>query len=280
MEIQQKSNHSICLIGYGYWGKILHKNLSQLGYNNIKIIDLVLDNFDELTDEYEYYFVVTPFTTHYEILLKLSEFKNKKIWCEKPLVDKFEDASKIYQLMDKNNNMLFVDWVYTFNDCIKRIKKIILNKKIKQIILNRTNDGPVRIDTNSIYDLSSHDLSILFYIFENVDFNFIFNEFSLKSHEDFGSNVSWYYSNGLQVIINSSWQHKNKNRISLFITEDDEIIVFDDIKKQIVTNKGIENFENSPSPIHNALNYFFKKLNFEENKNITLKITKILENAF
>ena len=44
MEIQQELNHKICLIGYGYWGKILHKNLLSLGYNNITIVDVVLDN--------------------------------------------------------------------------------------------------------------------------------------------------------------------------------------------------------------------------------------------
>lgn len=64
----------------------------------------------------------------------------------------------------------------------------------------------------------------------------------------------------------------------MFITEDDEIIVFDDIKKQIVTNNGVENFEDSPSPIHNALNYFFNDSSFDDNKIITIKVTKNLEN--
>ena len=43
MEIQQELNPKICLIGYGYWGKIIHKNLVSLGYTNIKIIDIVFD---------------------------------------------------------------------------------------------------------------------------------------------------------------------------------------------------------------------------------------------
>lgn len=65
----------------------------------------------------------------------------------------------------------------------------------------------------------------------------------------------------------------------MFITEDDEIIVFDDIKKQIVTNNGVENFEDSPSPIHNPLNYFFNDSSFDDNKIITIKVTKNLENG-
>jgi predicted dehydrogenase len=279
MEIQQELNLKICLIGYGYWGKIIHKNLISLGYSDIKIIDIVLDNFNELTDDYNMYFVVTPFTTHYEILTKLSKFKNKKIWCEKPLIDSYEDASNIYHLMERNGNMLFVDWVYTFNPCVDKIRKIVSKKMIKQVILNRTNDGPARFDTDSIHDLSSHDLSILYHIFGRSNFDFTWNEFSVKSNEDSGSNISWYYKNGLQVIINSSWQHKTKNRVSLFITEDDEIIVFDDVKKTIVTSKGLEDFSEHPSPLQIAINHFIFSSEFEINKELTLKITKNLEHA-
>ena len=269
----------ICLIGYGYWGKIIHKNLMSLGYDDVKIIDIVLDNFHELDDSYDYYFVITPFTSHHEVLSKIGQYKNKKIWCEKPLTLTLKESDDIYSLMDKNNNMLFVDWVYTFNPCIDRVKNIVSKKKIKQVILNRTNDGPVRHDCGSIPDLSSHDLSILYYIFGLDNFDFTWNEFSIKSNEEFGSNISWYYKDGLQVIINSSWQHKTKNRVALFITEDDEIIVFDDVKKTIVSSKGLEDLSNTKSPLHLAMNYFFESDNFTENKNITLKITKNLEHA-
>jgi hypothetical protein len=81
------------------------------------------------------------------------------------------------------------------------------------------------------------------------------------------------------VIINSSWQHKTKNRVSLFITEDDEVIVFDDVKKVIITNNGVEDFSDSPSPIHIGMGHFFSDDNFDSNKEITLKITKNLEHA-
>jgi hypothetical protein len=112
-----------------------------------------------------------------------------------------------------------------------------------------------------------------------TNFDFTWNEFSIKSNEEFGSNISWYYKDGLQGIINSSWQHKTKNRVALFITEDDEIIVFDDVKKTIVSSKGLEDLSNTKSPLHLAMNYFFESDNFTENKNITLKITNNLDHA-
>ena len=70
---------------------------------------------------------------------------------------------------------------------------------------------------------------------------------------------------------------ENENKI--FITEDDEIIVFDDVKKTIFSGKGLEDLSNTKSPLHLAMDYFFTSSNFEDNKNITLKITKNLEYA-
>ena len=34
----------ICLIGYGYWGKIIHKNLMSLGYEDVKIKEFGVRN--------------------------------------------------------------------------------------------------------------------------------------------------------------------------------------------------------------------------------------------
>jgi predicted dehydrogenase len=270
----------ICLIGYGYWGNILHKNLIKLGYGNVQIFDIVLNNMELISDSFDAFFISTPFKTHYDILLKLSKFKNKKIWCEKPLVDSLDELNEIYNLMELNNNLLFVDWTYTFNPCINKLKTILSDKKLKQIILNRTNNGPIRYDCGSIQDLSSHDLSILYFLFEDKEFYFNFNEFSIDNKTNFGSSVSWSYSDGLQILINSSWQHETKNRVSIFISENDEIVVFDDIKKIIINNGVVEDFSDSVSPIESGLNFFFSKNDFTMNKNITIKITKNLESIY
>lgn len=270
----------ICLIGYGYWGKILFNNFKSMGYDDITVVDESLNNLNLIEDSFSHYIIATPFSTHKYFLEKISKFKNKKIWCEKPLVESFDDSIKIYSLLKENNNKLFVDWIYTFNSCIIHLKYILKDKKLKQIILNRTNFGPVRTDCTSIHDLSSHDLSILYFLFEDLEFDFKFNEFSIDENKSFGSNISWCYLNGVQIIINSSWEHENKNRVSLFITDNNEIIVFDDVNKIIINNGIIENFSTYPSPIENSINYFIKENNFNENESLTIKITKNLESVY
>ena len=271
----------ICLIGHGYWGKILHKNLINLGFKNIKVLDQVLGNMGDLDNNDDYYFIATPFTTHLEILGKLSNFHGKKIWCEKPLSADIETVNSIYKKLKAKGNNLLVDWVYTFNPAVHYIKDILKGKEVKQIILNRTNDGPVRTDCNSIWDLSSHDVSMLYTIFGiDRDFDVDWSEFSIKTHENFGSNISWSYNSGMQIIINSSWQHQHKNRISLFITVDDQIIVFDDIQKMVVLETGeVINFSDFQAPLETAIQYFFEETDFTENEKMTKKITKTINNA-
>jgi predicted dehydrogenase len=270
--------YKVCLIGYGYWGKILHKNITKHFNVDFEILDDVLSNMDKLTDEFDYYFISTPFSTHYDILKKVCQYSGKKIWCEKPLVRTTSEFEEIDRLCTSNNNKIMVDWIYTFNPCVKFLKEKLQNKKIKQIILNRTNDGPKRNDCNSIFDLSSHDLSILFYLFPNRDFNFLFNEFSIKSNENFGSNISWDYVEDTQIIINSSWQHKEKNRMSFFITSDNQIYIFDDIEKTVTIDNKKFDFTEVDSPLKIALQTFFEENEYTNNKEITIKIIEQLEN--
>lgn len=270
----------ICIIGNGYWGKIIEKNLYNLGYSEIKIIDKVLNNYHELTDEFDYYFIATPFSTHKSILNDLSNFSEKRIWSEKPLVESLDSAKTIYAQLEENGNMLFVDWTYTFNPCISYLRDELSDKKIKQIVLNRTNSGPIREDTSSIFDLSSHDLSIIYFIFGNDILDFSWNEFSLSKNKNTGSNLSWAYSNGMQIIINSSWEHDAKNRVSFIVTKDNGIIIFDDEKKIIIDEAGRQlDFSRHESPLNSAIKFFFESENFENNKKLTLVITKTLDNA-
>lgn len=268
--------NKICLIGYGYWGKIIHRNLKSMGMNNVSVFDEILGNMGEIDDSYDLYFVVTPFGTHKSVLDKILSYKNKKVWCEKPLVDNVKDALYLYNKARENGNILFVDWIYTFNKGIERIKNIISSKKIKFILLNRTNDGPARNDCTSVEDLSVHDLSILYYLFGSDEvLDFQWNEFSIKNHEKFGSNISHCYFDGTQIIINSSWQHKHKNRVSIFVTDDDEMITFDDKNKLVLTKDEV--FLDESSPLQNAIDFFIKNQSFPDNMEITFRITENIE---
>ena len=113
----------VALIGFGYWGKIIYKNLKQVSeITQIKICDPLLagqniDGVDEVIDS-KYYdydvdcaFVVVPAKYHRKVV----EFFLKKqvhVFCEKPLCLNNKDVKYLYNLSEQNNARLFVDWIF------------------------------------------------------------------------------------------------------------------------------------------------------------------------
>lgn len=271
--------NKICLIGYGYWGKILEKNLRELGLADITIIDENLKNLHLLNENYEFYFVATPVSSHLDILKKICKYKGKKIWCEKPLVLNLDEANYLYLLAESNSTSLFVDWTYVYNSGVNFLKEKLKEFEISQVILNRTNDGPERKDCDSRWDLSSHDLSIIFHIFGDIKPLVKWNEFSLIEQKFFGSNLSSFYDDKFQIIINSSWQQQTKNRTSIFITEDLRSIIMDDLSKKIILDGEIIYEFSEFSPLKNSISVFLRNdpVELEYNKNLTLKITYTLD---
>ena len=65
-------------------------------------------------------------------------FKNKKIWCEKPLVQTSVEADMIYHLMETNNNhCLLIGFTHLIH-VLKRLRKLSKTKESKRSSLNFT----------------------------------------------------------------------------------------------------------------------------------------------
>jgi predicted dehydrogenase len=284
----------VAIIGFGYWGKILYKNLKSLPeITSIKICDPLfsgqkIDGVDEEIDSkyYDYdvdsVFVVVPATYHKSVV---EHFLNKKInvFCEKPLCTNINDVRYLYKLANDNNCNLFVDWIFTFNDQVNKIKKGYKNGDfgaIKNIEMNRLNFGPVRNDVNACWDLASHDVSIVQYIFED-DYPEKIEWLNFKrdgmGNQDDTCIGLLKYSN-FDCIINASWQYGNKFRKCIFEFEKG-FLVWDD-KKSRLEFDGVEiNVEQKDSPLANSIREFIKycqvsEISYDQQK-LTESITRI-----
>jgi len=210
----------IGIIGLGYWGKIILKNLEDLGYNEITLSDISFSqkkqfqNYDNINDykklNCDFVFITTPTNTHYEISKYFLE-KEIDVFCEKPLTTSLTKVEKLYDIAIKNKVLLFTDWIFTFNSQIDTIKRDYDNGKlgkIRSIFMNRLNLGPERFDVNARWDLAVHDISIIQYLFSKKPINIKWTDykrnnnskqqdssFGLIEYEDFSAiiNVSWYY---------------------------------------------------------------------------------------
>jgi UDP-N-acetylglucosamine 3-dehydrogenase len=285
----------VALIGFGYWGKIIYKNLkSTKGITEIKICDPLLSNqnieevdvkIDSKYYDYDvdYVFIVTPAQSHKEIV---EYFLNTDthVFCEKPLCLNSKDVNYLYNLAKNKNKKLFVDWIFTFNNHINLIKQYYKQGefgKIKNIEMNRLNFGPVRNDVNACWDLASHDVSIIQYIFEDEFPEKIkwinYKRDNLGNQDDTCVGVLKY--NSFDCIINTSWRFGDKFRKCIFEFEKG-FLIWDDKKGELLFNGKELKSNQITSPLQNSLIEFFNYCNTGymvsyDQKKLTENITTI-----
>ena len=237
---------NFAIIGLGYWGKNYYRILNS--NDNIKLSAVVDSNQNINLDEGTKHFpdledllnseinidaaiIATPTNTHYEITKKLLN-NGIHVLVEKPLSTKADEASELINLADEKNLVLLVDHTFLYNEAINFAIKSIQDGEIGSLLhinFERTNLGPIRSDVSCLWDLTTHDVSILNAITPNEPTQIRASSFNTSQTEAFDMvNVSLNYENNLFVTMFSSWLHPEKTR-KIKIVGDKKMIVFDDL---------------------------------------------------
>ena len=275
----------IALIGYGYWGKILYNNLKSFDIDLV-VCDAVssdypvtITNYRDISDV-ESVIVAVPCTDHYDICKHFLE-KGISVFCEKPLTFTLQESIELYEIAEKNNTVLFVDWIFLYNTQVNKIKDIVNSMELGKLIsvnMRRLNKGPARHDVNSLYDLSSHDFSILFHILGSERITTLFSQ-SYKMNKLSIQNDSFsglYDINDVLCSIQSSWEYPIKDRCCFFEFEKG-IIQWDDTIQSLKIN-GIDWIsEKNISPLLTSIGTFLYNVLRENEKKLTLKIMEIIQ---
>lgn len=324
-----ESKNNIVLVGAGYWGTNIAKNLAKLGkkilvYDSdnkkLKVIKkrfpnsiVVKDNFNTLIKDKRnnFFLFATPPSKNFN-LIKSALKNKKKIFIEKPGFKNLKEIQKLKKNFPKEVKNITFGYIYLFNNHIHFIKKFIKNKrngKILYIKFQRQNLGPIRSDVNVSYDLSTHDLSILMYLFNkkmkliNQNSYKILNK-KISDISNLSFKIDKFYAD-----INNSWLNPDKIRRIIIITSK-KMLLFDEMninEKIKIYNKyaiypKIEKLKNtffskqpkiyegnnfSPKikdndPLYDEIKNFLKKKNDNKDKftdiNFAENILKILKN--
>jgi len=112
--------------------------------------------------------------------------------------------------------MIFVDYPFLFSGTISYIKKLINKNKYGKIleIESFREQAPIRNDANVIWDLGTHDISILTYLLKK-------NPKTIKSIKLHNGKkglcdrvyINLKYNNNLNVLIKNSWISPTKIRL-------------------------------------------------------------------
>ena len=247
----------IAQIGVGGWGKNHIRILSEVGMlsavcdidskiakefgekysvNYYKSLDELLDS-----ENFEAAFVVTPTSTHMEIVSRLLEAR-KHVFVEKPLTYKSGDGEKLVELAKRKKVQLTCGYIERFNPAVNTVKKIISDGDIGDLIMlefHRENRIPIHIkDVGIIYDTSVHDIDTANWLFNETP-NLVFARAGKIKHEfeDYAT-IMLGYSNNKTAIISSNWITPKKIRkFSAVCTE--ATISSDFITQEVMVNKGV-----------------------------------------
>ena len=188
--------NNVGMIGLGSWGKNIFRNLETLNVlkkiydintenlrNTVTFKKKIANNADEiiLSKDIDSIVIASPADTHKNYIIQ-SLSNNKNVFVEKPLCLSLKDALEIQKLSLEVDKIVFVGHLLHyhngFNELKKKIKLGIIGD-LQIIKANRLNFGAIRQKESVLFDLASHDISMILSITEampkKVEVNAIFN---------------------------------------------------------------------------------------------------------
>jgi UDP-2-acetamido-3-amino-2,3-dideoxy-glucuronate N-acetyltransferase len=240
----------IGLVGFGYWGKNILRNLSELGVlhtacdsnsnlipNQKKILSSVkyTTSFHDVLRDNDIKAVVisTPAATHANFV-KESLLVGKDVFVEKPLALTVKDGQELVDLAERQNRILMVGHILHYHPAVVKLKELIsLGKlgKIQYIYSNRLNIGKFRTEENILWSFAPHDISVILLLLgeEPVKVKAFGEGFLNKSVYD-TTLTSLEFSNGVKGHIFVSWLHPFKEQ-KLIVVGSEAMAVFDDLSQ-------------------------------------------------
>ena len=251
------------VIGYGYWGPNIVRNLVSLeGSQVIAIAEInagararaqkAYPNVQVTADASEVIrsttidaiAVVSPVWTHYE-LTKAALENGKHVFVEKPFTSNAAQAEELINLAQQKNLQIMVDHTFLFTGAVKRIGQLIEEGALGNLYYydsTRVNLGLFQHDINVLWDLAPHDLSIMDHLIKATPEGIAATgQGHLNGHEDVAY-MTIYFPEKIIAHINVNWLSPVKVRTTL-IGGEKRMIVWNDLEadeKVKVYDKGVK----------------------------------------
>jgi predicted dehydrogenase len=251
------------VIGYGYWGPNVVRNLASLnGSQVVSIAEMspaarqrahkaypgvyVTPDAREViaSPDTDAVAVITPVWTHYE-LAKAALENGKHVFVEKPFTSTTAQGEELIELASRKNLTIMVDHTFLFTGAVKKIGQLLREGTLGKLYYydsTRVNLGLFQHDINVLWDLAPHDLSIMDHLIgSKPEAVAATGEKHLNGHEDIAY-ITLYFPDNVIAHINVNWLSPVKVRTTL-IGGEKRMVVWNDLdadEKVKVYDKGVD----------------------------------------
>ena len=175
--------------------------------------------------------VATPATRHYAAATAVLE-ASKHCLVEKPMTTDAEQARRLRDLASASGRRLMVGHVFRFNAAVNYLQSLIGSGtlgELEYLYFTRTNLGPIRSDVNVVWDLMTHDVSILLHFLNQTPAWVSGQGASYLSAgcEDIAF-ATLGYESGVIANIRASWLDPRKVR-EITVVGSSKMVVFNDL---------------------------------------------------
>lgn len=256
------------LIGFGYWGRNIARNISNNIDSRLKyIVDSSEHALSEASGFYENTLtetdiakvlndqsvnvvgIFTPPSTHYKLIISCI-MAGKHVLVTKPLCLDFNEAIEIKRLANEKQIQIFVDDTFLFSGPVEFLKQYFSKSTFGELVFiqsSRINLGLMQKDCNVIWDLAPHDIGILNHLLEDspkqvraIGFNPYSEIYPYECH----STCDLVYDKNLHASVTLSWLSSIKTRRMIF-GGTNETVVYDHLDQ----NAQIKIFKQSISSL-------------------------------
>src|SRR5579884_1533173 len=236
------------VIGWGYWGPKIARNLDSLPHASVAMIaDLDAKRLtgisqqqpwiqtttqiqDVFNSDIDAVVIATPVRTHYR-LAKEALLHGKHVLVEKPLTANVAEAQELVEMAAELRRVLMVGHTFEYSPAVNEVRKLIQDGNLGRIYCieaERVNLGLFRSDINVIWDLAPHDISILRYLLGKTPERIKVQAHAhLQPHIHDIAHLDLGFADGMNAHIHVSWLHPCKIR-RVTIIGDVRMVVYDD----------------------------------------------------
>ncbi|MFW0778057.1 MAG: Gfo/Idh/MocA family oxidoreductase [Rickettsiales bacterium] len=239
------SKQKIAVIGCGYWGKNLVRNMAELGVLSVisdadagtaakmqQTYDVPARSIDDICkdESIDGVVIASSAATHAIIATQALE-AGKHVFVEKPIALKLEDADKLAMLAQQKGRILMVGHLLQYHPAFEQLVREVRDGRIGDVRFigsNRMSFGKIRTEENVLWSFSPHDFSMILALVAKpvVSVSASAAGYVSPGIADIVT-TQLTFEGGVRAQVMASWLHPQKEH-KLTVIGDKGALVFDD----------------------------------------------------